>query len=278
MAHTNTDETKKIALGSGDVYITEFTGTIPPDEVLEVEANKLGAVQGGATVEYKPKPYTASSDDGKVRKTVLTEEECTLKLGIITWCADTLQKLCSTGRVTEANGKRTIKIGGIANYDGKKYVVRFVHKDKVDGDTRLTIVGSNQSGFSLAYVKDKETTINPEFTCEPMDDDGTLVMYEEEILGLQNIALTLSAGSTTGKTKVATVSPITEVGNSLKYQIGASAISVTLNDVCTTGWTALTVGTTDITATAGQVITVVEVDSSNLAKKYGTVTVIDNIG
>ena len=214
MSHTNTDETKKIPLGSGDVYITEFSGSIPADTDFEVAANKLGAVSGGASLEYKPTFYTAKSDDGKSRKTILTEEEATLKLGVMTWTGNTLKKLCATGRVTEASGKRTVKIGGVTNQDGKKYAVRFVNKDPVDGDIRITVVGSNSAGLTLAFAKDKETVINPEISAEPMDGDGTLVMYEEDILGLQNVAITLAAGSATGKTKVSAVSPTTETANS----------------------------------------------------------------
>ena len=42
----------KIVLGSGDVYFKEFEGEIPANSVLEVEGNKLGYIQGGATLEY----------------------------------------------------------------------------------------------------------------------------------------------------------------------------------------------------------------------------------
>ena len=180
--HTNTDETKKIPLGSGQVYIIEFTGTIPEDSVIETDENRLGWVQGGASIEYKETKYEAKDDLGKVSKMITTEEEALLKLGIMTWNANTLNKLTSTGRVTEENGKRTLKIGGVANQTNKKYAVRFVNKDTVDGDTRITVVGYNQAGFTLAYAKDKETVINPEFKALPIDNDGTLIIYEEEIL------------------------------------------------------------------------------------------------
>ena len=181
MAHTNTDESKKIPLGSGEVYVTVYNGTLPTDSVLETEANRLGYIQGGASVEYKPTRYTAKDDLNKVSKSITTDEEATFKLGLITWNANTLSKLTATGTVTETSGKRTIKIGGIANQNYEKYVFRFVHKDPVDGDIRITVVGSNEAGFVLAFAKDKESTINPEIKCEPQTD-GTLIVYEEEIL------------------------------------------------------------------------------------------------
>lgn len=175
---------EKIVLGSGKLYTTEFTGEID-DTDIETEDNLLGLIQGGATLEYKPSFYEAKDDLGLVRKTILTEEEATLKSGIMTWNGKTLEKLCSTATVTEANGKRTVKVGGIGKQDGKKHLLRFVHEDKADGDIRLTIVGNNQAGFSLAFQKDKETVIDAEYKAQPMDDEGTLIIYEEEIPATQ---------------------------------------------------------------------------------------------
>lgn len=172
---------EKIVLGSGKLYIMEFTGTIPDDTTLEAEDNLLGLIQGGATLEYRPTFYEAKDDLGLVSKTILTEEEVVLRSGIMTWCGKTLAKLCSTARITEANGKRTVKIGGVGNQDGKKYVLRFLHEDPVDGDIRVTIVGNNQAGFTLAFAKDKETVIDAEFKALPMDNEGTKIIYEEEI-------------------------------------------------------------------------------------------------
>jgi len=172
---------EKIVLGSGKLFVMEFATTIPTDLLLEVDANLLGLIQGGATVEYKPELYTAEDDLGLMSKTIITKEEVLLKSGIMTWNGNTLKKLCSTARVTEAVGKRTVKIGGLKNNDGKKYVIRFVHEDVLDGDIRVTIVGSNQAGFSLAFTKDKETIIDAEFKAAPHDIDGTLIIYEEEI-------------------------------------------------------------------------------------------------
>lgn len=171
----------KIVLGSGKLYTSEFSGTIPDNATLEVEANLLGRIQGGATLEYKPKFVDVTDDLGLVQKTILTEEDVTLKSGVLTWCGNTLAKLCSTARVTEAGGKRTVKIGGISNQDGKQYVIRFIHEDSTDGDIRVTIVGNNQAGFSFKFAKDKETVIDAEFKAAPLDNEGTKIIYEEEI-------------------------------------------------------------------------------------------------
>jgi hypothetical protein len=92
-----------------------------------------------------------------------------------------ISKLAATARVTEASGKRTVKIGGAGNDNGKKYLIRFLHEDAEDGDIRVTIVGRNESGFSLSFAKDAETVVDAEFTAFPNDAEGTLVIYEETL-------------------------------------------------------------------------------------------------
>lgn len=173
-------KTEKIVLGSGKLYVTEFSGTID-DATIETDQNLLGFIQGGADLEYKPKFYEVTDDLGLVSKTILTEEEIVLKSGVLTWNGKTFEKICSTARVTEASGKRTVKIGGIGNQNGKKYLIRFLHEDKADGNIRVTIVGYNQAGFSLSFKKDKETIVDAEFKAMPLDKEGTKIIYEEEI-------------------------------------------------------------------------------------------------
>lgn len=173
---------EKIVLGSGKIYITEYATSLPEDSVIEVDGNLLGYIQGGATISYKPTFYEAKDDLGLISKKIVTDEEAILKSGVMTWNGDTLKKLCSTARVTKdaTTHTRTVKIGGTGNYDGKKYVIHFVHEDEVDGDIRVTIVGSNEAGFELAFAKDKESVINAEFKAQPLDTEGTLIIYKEE--------------------------------------------------------------------------------------------------
>ncbi len=171
-----------ITLGSGDLMIKEYEGSTMPSYLdFDSSTDLLGRIQGGATLEYKGEWYDAKDDTGKVVKSIITDEEATLKSGIITWNGNTLQKLVSTARVTDSDGIRTVKIGGVGNHDGKSYAICFHHTDKVDGDVWIVIRAVNQGGFSLAFAKDKETVIDAEFKCLPMDDDGTLIEYTEEI-------------------------------------------------------------------------------------------------
>lgn len=43
------------------------------------------------------------------------------------------------------------------------------------------MIGKNQAGFSIAFAKDKETVINAEIKGTPLDNEGTLIIYEEDI-------------------------------------------------------------------------------------------------
>lgn len=182
MSLTNKDESKKIVLGSGEIYVTKWDGkTIPEDATLETESNRLGHISGGATFTYSSESYTAQDDMGKVKKIITTSETGTLAFGICTFNGATLSKLCKTARSTEASGRRKTKIGGISVADETSYIFRFYHHDTVDGDVRLTVVGKNSADLEIAFKKDTETVLNPEITAEPFDDEGTLALYDEEI-------------------------------------------------------------------------------------------------
>ena len=172
---------ERIVLGSGKLYCQEYTGAMPEDTVIEKPDNLLGYISGGASVEYKPTFYSCKDDLGIVQKSVLTDEEVTLKSGVMTWNFTVLKTLCSTGRVEVSEKNYVLKIGGVGNQDGKSYVLHFVHEDP-EGDIRLTIVGRNEAGFTLTFAKDKETVIDAEFKAMPkIDSEGTLIVYKEEI-------------------------------------------------------------------------------------------------
>ena len=173
---------EKIVLGSGKLYIAPYTDgdAIPDDATIETDDNLLGYIQGGASIKYEPTFYDVEDDLGYVKETFLTKEDVTLSSGILTWDGVTLQKLCSTARVsTSTDGRtRTVKIGGINNFENKAYIIRFVH---ANNGTRTTIVGSNKAGFEFAYAPDKETVVNVEFKAKSQDTEGTLITYTEQI-------------------------------------------------------------------------------------------------
>ena len=171
-----------ITLGSGKVYLAEYTGdTMPTHTTVCTDSNLLGHIKGGAELSYTEETYEEKDDLGLVSKVITTSEEAILKLGLLTWNGETLQKLVDRCKVTTASGTRTVKIGGAGNTQGKKYVVCFVHEDKADGNLWVMICGRNTAGFTLTFAADAGTVIEPEFKALPQDKDGTLIQLIEEI-------------------------------------------------------------------------------------------------
>lgn len=170
-----------ITLGSGKIYLTTYTGTtVPTVDTLCVDTNLLGYIKGGASLEYTEETYEEKDDLGLVSKIITTSEEVILKCGLLTWNGNTLKNLIDRCTVTEAAGKRTVKIGGAGNSQGAKYAICFHHEDDVDGDLWILIVGRNTAGATLTFSKDEGSVIEPEFKALPQDTNGTLVQLIEE--------------------------------------------------------------------------------------------------
>lgn len=172
---------ENITLGSGKIYVAEYTDTMPTVDTICVDDNLLGYVKGGAELSYTEETYEEKDDLGYVSKIVTTSEEAILKCGIVTWNGETLQKLIDRCGVEEAEGKRVTKIGGAGNAQGKDYAVCFLHEDKADGNLWILIKGRNTAGITLTLAADAGTVIEPEFKALPHDDNGTLIELIEEI-------------------------------------------------------------------------------------------------
>lgn len=174
---------ENITLGSGKPYIMEFTGEMPTKEEICQPANLLGYTKGGAELSYTEETYEEKDDLGYVSKVITTSEEALMKLGLLTWNGETLQKLADRCTVTEdaEKGLRTIHIGGAGNAQGKEWVVCFFHEDKAGGNLWVLIRGRNSAGFTLTFAVDAGTVVEPEFKALPHDDKGTLITVIEEI-------------------------------------------------------------------------------------------------
>lgn len=172
---------KTITLGSGKIYLAPFVDEMPTVDTLCVDDNLLGYIKSGAGLTYTEETHEEKDDLGYASKIVTTSEEVLLRCGLITWNGETLQKLIDRCSVTEASGKRTTKIGGAGNAQGKYYAICFLHEDKVDGNVWVLIKGRNTAGATLTWAVDAGTLLEPEFKALPHDDAGTLVEFIEEI-------------------------------------------------------------------------------------------------
>ena len=172
---------ERITLGSGKLFIMEFTGQLPKLEEICQRNNILGWIKGGASLEYTSETYEEKDDLGMVTKIITTSEEAILKAGILTWNGNTLSTLTDTGRTYIEDGKRVTKIGGLENAKNKSYVICFYHHDRKDGDIWVMIVGRNQAGLTLTWATDSGSLLEPEFKALPHDEEGTLIEFVEEL-------------------------------------------------------------------------------------------------
>ena len=170
-----------ITLGSGKIYLQAFADSMPTVDTLCKEENLLGYIKGGASLEYTEETYEEKDDLGIVSKIITTSEEAILKCGLVTWNGETLKKLLDRCQSTEADGKRTTKIGGAGNAQGGYYAICFCHEDKTDGNVWIVIKGLNTAGATLTFAADEGTVVEPEFKAMPHDEAGTLVELIEEI-------------------------------------------------------------------------------------------------
>jgi hypothetical protein len=165
-----------ITLGSGRIYIVEYTGeTIPADNVIETAANQFGYTSGGATLSYETEFTDISDDCGDVKENFLKSDSATFSCGAFMGKAEDILKICPTASSATASGVTTVKIGGVGNDNNKKWLVRFKHITK---DLRLTIIGKNTDGFELAFSADDAVKLEPTFTCSAMDSNGVLAQIK----------------------------------------------------------------------------------------------------
>lgn len=174
-------DNKTITIGSALPYLVPYVDEVPTVEEICVEQNLLGYIKSGAAVQYSDEAHEEKDDLGRVSKIVTINEEALVKLGLITWNGESLQKLVDRCKVTTSAGKRITKIGGAGNAQGKYYVLCLHHPDPVDGDLWVLVVGRNTAGFTITLATDEGTLIEPEFKAMPQDDDGTLIQLVEEI-------------------------------------------------------------------------------------------------
>lgn len=170
-----------ITIGSAKAYMMVVADTMPTKDELFTEDNRVGYIKGGAAIEYTEETHEEKDDLGYVSKVITVTEEALVKMGLITWNGSTLQQMIDRCTVTEAEGVRTVKIGGAGNAQGKYYAIGLHHEDKTDGDIWIIIKGRNTAGVTLTLAADEGTLLEPEFKAMPHDDAGTLVEFIEEI-------------------------------------------------------------------------------------------------
>ena len=145
--------------------------------------------------------------------------------------------------------------------------------DKADGGlVAIKLINAlSTGGFTLQTTKKGKGQISLELTGHVSLSALTtvpMVFYSADGNGLKYISVSSFESSTSGKTSIST-NYTAASGESFKYKLGSTVVSVAYDDVLSTGWTSWTGA--DITATTGQYITVAVVTTSdNKAKRVGS--------
>lgn len=183
MANTTIDKPEEIILGSGDLFLVEYTAEIPDDTTIEKDENRAGNIKGGASLEYTIASLSVEDDKGRVKRTIVTKEDVKFKTGLITWAESWFKALIPTARVdtTTKEGHRVIKLGGLTNLGASKWLYRFVHTRDDGRKLRITVTGKNVGTVTLKFDTENPTTVDAEIAAETLDGDGTLVIYDDEL-------------------------------------------------------------------------------------------------
>lgn len=183
MATNIIDKPEEIILGSGDLFLVEYTDAIPEDSVIEADGNRAGNIKGGASLEYTVASLSVDDDKGRVKRTILTKEDVKFKTGLITWAENWFKALIPTARVDTQSktNHRIIKLGGLSNQGTDRWLYRFVHTRDDGRKLRITVTGKNVGTVTLKFDTENPTTVDAEIAAETLDGEGTLVIYDDEI-------------------------------------------------------------------------------------------------
>ena len=171
----------EIHIGHADIYVSDYTGSIPADETLEVAGNMLGKVKGGASIEYKPTEKEVMSDDKTVQERYEVGCEVTVKAGVLTLNGSKVKSMVANGEYEDdaENHVRILKLGSNSISPMKKYVVRLVHPINNTLKYRATILATASDGFGIAFNPENETVIDAAFKAMSMSDGTKLILAED---------------------------------------------------------------------------------------------------
>lgn len=261
-------------LVGGAIYRALTSVVLPTDalSVLGADFKSLGYIsEDGLSNENSRSSEDVKEWGGSTVLTLETEKTDTFKFTLIeSLNAEVLKTVFG-----DSNVSGTLATGLTVNCNAIELGISAYVVDMIlnGGYVKRVVIPRGKITEIGETVYKRDEAIGYEITITALPDANENTHYEyikkPEVLGTLTVAS--AEGSTTGKTAI-TASPALATGNSYKYKTGASAETVVLDQVLTTGWTAWD-GTADITATTGQVLTLAEVDTNNKAKAAGSCTV-----
>lgn len=179
----NVTDKQEVTLGSGVLYLVEATDdVIPEHEAVEIDANKIGHLDGDTELDYEVEWKEVEDSLGELVKSFAIKEKGIFKANLLSWNNNVLNKLVENGKITEDVEKKTrkLEIGGLENAKNQLYVLRFVHTKDTGKKIRLTIKGKNQNGLKLVFGENA-TAIPVEFKAYSLNTDKRIIIVEEEV-------------------------------------------------------------------------------------------------
>lgn len=168
-------EADPILLGSGELYLgTVANPETATEDAIQAALVNVGAIESGAELVYKPTIKEIESGNRDTVARIISKEEVTFSVGIITWNVDNLAIFSPASITTDATtGTKTVKIGNKGML--KTNYLRFIHT-KDDGSTLTVNISKaqNTNGFKFGFNKDKALTNDCEFSALA-DNNGNLV-------------------------------------------------------------------------------------------------------
>lgn len=173
--------TRDLQLGSGKLYVKKVTDEtkIPSLKALCVEANQIGWIKGGATIEYSIDTKEIYDDLRMVNETFIVGEHSKLTSGLLTWNKAVIEALINNETV-ESDGTILVGAQGLTKMD--KLIVIFESVPNSGNVVRrFGMIGVSESGLKLQYQPEDATVVDVEFA-GTADEDGRFIRIEEEIL------------------------------------------------------------------------------------------------
>lgn len=268
------DTFESMQLDAG-VLLTSFD---PANPAAPDDEDIVCATTGGINIVCQPEYSDLGEDVDNVPNNMkelkhLDSWTCSLGFTSLDTSAEGIRLALGAADITAATGKIVPRKDLSQDDFGDIWWVG----DKADGGLVAVKLKNALSteGFSLQTTKNGKGQTSCTLTGHVSIDaqsDMPMEFYSLEGSGLATLRLT-SFGGASGKTTITVSGRTAASGESYKYKLGSASVSVTYEEVLTTGWTAWN-GSDDITATTGQYITVAIVTTSNnKAQAAGSVMV-----
>ena len=169
-------EADPIILGSGELYLGTVENPETADEAtIEAALKNVGAIESGATLNYKPTIKKIKSANRGTLMSFITDDEVTFDCGIITWVIDNISRLAPATVTTDAEtGTKTMKIKSMGSLPVN--YLRFIHQKKSEPGTITVnfLKAQNTNGFKFTFDNENPLSVAYEFTALA-DNNGNLV-------------------------------------------------------------------------------------------------------